>query len=142
MGKLTYVIAGTAVLFSPVVAVAEGTSRDIEVVEPPRPDYPAKAGAYGLTGICEVRFSVDVHGNSTSIQAACSHPLFCAPAKSSVARAKFRPKLEEGVPVRRNNIIYPLEFGSYWIDSETGETIATTPPDGLVIIPCDERAVS
>ena len=140
-----YRILLSALLLSSGVLAAtadDGASRDVVVVKPPVPEYPSIPSWLGLAAICEVRFAVDEQGLAFSLTAECSNPMFCNEAKRSVSRAKFLPKLVDGVPQVRTNIVYPLQFGGAYIDEETGEEIVTPPPPDLPIVPCDDIAVS
>ncbi|MGE6696062.1 energy transducer TonB [Hyphomonas sp. NPDC076900] len=83
---------------------------EAEPLRPPQPVFPIMAGILGLSGYCEVRFSIDPSGRVTEIQPSCSHPVFCASATAAMEAVRFKPKRENGKLVPRRNIIYPLHY--------------------------------
>ncbi|MEE2920777.1 MAG: hypothetical protein VYC38_03360 [Pseudomonadota bacterium] len=95
----------------------EGTddvpSNDVEVVQPPTPEYPGIAAFAGLEGYCEVEFSLFDYGNTLSIEGlSCSHLIFCKSASDGMKAARFRITDVPGAPFpgARDSIVYPVEF--------------------------------
>lgn len=95
---------------APAMAQANLPDEDVQPLGPPQPVYPLMAGILGLSGYCEVRFSVDQSGRVTEIQPSCSHPVFCASAAAAVEAVRFKPKRKDGKLVPRRNIVYPLHY--------------------------------
>lgn len=86
---------------------------------------------------------VDTEGQVYNIQASCTHPLFCSESKRAISRVIFAPKIIDGEPQIRENVVYPLEYRlSSW--SEEKQDYVTDPdlPETIRIEPCDEVPVS
>lgn len=83
---------------------------DARPIREPVATYPWRALQNGLEGNCSVQFNVDVRGQPYNLQADCTHAIFRAEAIRAVSKTEFVPKLENGRPVERKNVIYPLEF--------------------------------
>lgn len=89
---------------------AESEDRDAQPIMPPRPSYPALAIRAQMPGWCDVRLDVNRQGYPTNIAPWCSHWVFCQSAYDAVASVRFRPKMLNGQPVQRSNVVYPLEY--------------------------------
>ncbi|PKP80045.1 MAG: hypothetical protein CVT79_16925 [Alphaproteobacteria bacterium HGW-Alphaproteobacteria-18] len=106
-----------SVILAGLLAVPPGLAQggdlpdeDAQPLHPPQPVYPMMAGILGLSGYCEVRFSIDVRGKVIEIQPSCTHPVFCASAAAAMEEVRFIPKRKNGKLVPRKNIIYPLYY--------------------------------
>lgn len=95
----------------------EGTddvpSNDVEVVQPPTPEYPGIAAAFRAEGYCEVRFSLYNYGKEMSIDdLSCSSAVFCKAALEGMMAAKFKVTDVPGTntPGARHGIVYPIAF--------------------------------
>lgn len=84
--------------------------RDVQPIQSPAPQYPSRALERGLSGLCEVYFDVDSSGQPYNVQATCSKRIFKIEAEAAVSKAKFAPKIVNGLPVERTNVVYPIEF--------------------------------
>jgi outer membrane biosynthesis protein TonB len=89
---------------------AESEDRDAQPIRPPRPVYPALAARAAMPGWCDVRFNVNQDGYPSNIKPFCSHWVFCQSAYDAVSAVTFRPKMLNGRPVPRANVVYPLEY--------------------------------
>jgi outer membrane biosynthesis protein TonB len=89
---------------------AESEDRDAQPIKAPRPSYPALAIRAQMPGWCDVRFDVNRQGYPTNIAPWCSHWVFCQSAYDAVASVRFQPKMLNGQPVPRSNVVYPLEY--------------------------------
>lgn len=76
----------------------------------PQPDYPDRALRQGVSGTCEVRFSLMSTGIPFDVVATCSDRVFEGEARRSVERARFVPEVREGEQVESHGLVYPLEF--------------------------------
>ena len=86
---------------------------DVEEIRPPQPDFPALASWLGLSGSCEVVFSVYDYGDTVIVDSArCSSVVFCKAAIQSIRDAELRviDAADTNKPGIRSNIVYPLEF--------------------------------
>lgn len=83
---------------------------EAQPLRPPTPSYPIEAAERGLPGHCDVQFDVDEHGVPENILPRCTHPSFCESARTAMRDVRFRPRLENGVPVARPNVVYPLTY--------------------------------
>lgn len=104
-----------ALLALPFMAVAEPDfpTNKTEVLEPPQPVFPMVAAMLGVSGYCEVRFSVRDYGSTVKIEdAACTMPIFCDAAIDAIQKTKLKITDVEGAkyPGRRDNIMYPMNF--------------------------------
>jgi protein TonB len=75
-----------------------------ELISQPEPRYPQIAERMGLEGRVLLRFVIDTTGrvDKASIEIVeASEEQFTRPARESVARARFRPALMSGSPVRQ-----------------------------------------
>ena len=79
-------------------------------VRPPVLSYPSIMAAQGMSGTCDVRFSLSTRGLPFDIVAKCSHPGFEKEARRAVSRTEFLPTIQDGEPVESHNLVYPLEF--------------------------------
>jgi len=61
-------------------------------------------------GECDMSFSVDISGKPTNIFAACSDPLFIAPATETVGAWSYAPATLNGDAVQQNDIIVKIKF--------------------------------
>ena len=84
--------------------------RDARPIRPPRRKYPTRALEKGVEGTCDVAFDVDTRGKPYNIVATCSSSLFKREAERSVSTAEFSPKVQNGQPVERRGVVYPMEF--------------------------------
>jgi len=100
----------------------------------PRPVYPRMAAFFGMSGHCEVRFSVDEEGYTFNLFPSCTDYIFCFAAKRAINEVRFTPEYENGRPQVRTNIVYPLDFV---VDGRTSESI-----DRSRMKPCRKRAIS
>ncbi len=78
-----------------------GETRDVRVVTPPRPSYPAAGVRSRENGWVEVEFTVGVNGEVQNVHVIDSNParVFDREAVRAVQQAKFDPKLDRGEPV-------------------------------------------
>lgn len=94
----------------PTIGPVMISSRDYQVVRPPLPVYPRRAAERGISGTCNVAFSIDPRGKPFRVSAACSDPVFVSEAESSVSKAEFAPQLVDGQFVTVTGLEYPLNF--------------------------------
>jgi len=85
----------------PVPAAPKGESRDVRVLTPPRPKYPAAAARNRQSGWVEVEFTVAASGEVQNAHVVASQParVFDREAVRAVESAKFDPKLVNGEAV-------------------------------------------
>lgn len=74
------------------------------------PFYPMIALERGLEGKCEVRFNIDILGEPYEASPVCTDPIFYDAALDAVLATRWTPKHENGMPVRRTNLVLPLTF--------------------------------
>jgi len=81
------------------------SDRDAQPLVRIEPQYPMRAQERGLSGTCGVRFDVTADGTPTNIRIlTCSSSLFERAVERAVERWRYRPKVENGVPVSRVNV--------------------------------------
>lgn len=83
---------------------------------PISPSYPVEAAQRGLCGEVLVQFDVNELGQPVNVAVLeSSHRAFNRSAKQAVARARYKPSIEGGVPVmvmaKQEKITYVLEDG-------------------------------
>lgn len=78
-----------------------GESRDVRMVSPPRPQYPAAAARARQSGWVEVEFVVTADGAVQDAQVVASNPgrVFDREAVRAIEQAKFEPRLDRGQAV-------------------------------------------
>jgi len=76
-----------------------------EAISLPQPVYPAPAKALRLSGDVTVQVTIDEEGNVISAVATSGHPLLKQAAVDAARRAKFKPTLLSGQPVKVTGII-------------------------------------
>ncbi|MEL6414323.1 MAG: energy transducer TonB [Pseudomonadota bacterium] len=84
--------------------------RRIQPLTPPTPVYPDSAAKRGMTGACDVHFSVSPKGDPFNIAAKCSDRVFKRAAEKAVSKVKFAPKIHDGLPVTVTGAVYPIVF--------------------------------
>jgi protein TonB len=86
---------------APPPPVAQGETRDVEVITPLAPSYPPQAARQRREGWVEVEFTVNADGSVSNAKVSSSDPprVFDREAIRAVQNAKFNPRLENGVPV-------------------------------------------
>ncbi len=117
----------------PVLA-QELPPEDAQPLTLPRPNYPAMASFFWMSGYCEVRFAVDQEGYAFNLYPRCTDYIFCYEAKRSVSEATFKPKYMNGRPQIRDNVVYPLSFV---MEGQSPDSI-----DESRLKPCRKHAVS
>ena len=105
----------------PVQTVAVATSREdrsvpklvsaVEYLREPEPRYPSQSRRLREEGLVVLRVVIDERGNACSIEVETSsgHARLDVAAREAVARAAFRPYVEDGSP-RRAQVLIPIEF--------------------------------
>jgi protein TonB len=83
----------------------------VEYVREPAPRYPPQSRRLGEQGMVVLRVVIDERGNACSIEVESSSGFvrLDAAAREAVARAAFRPYVEDGAP-RRAQVLIPIEF--------------------------------
>lgn len=95
----------------PTMTPVRITDREVAIpVRVPMPDYPERALRSGLEGECEVVFSIDAAGRPFGAQANCSHQVFERSSQIAVERALFATKVNNGVPIGQDGLVYPIQF--------------------------------
>jgi len=85
----------------PAPASAGGETRDVAITSPPVPVYPISAARNRQEGWVEVEFTVGADGTVENPHVTASQPsrVFDREAIAAVQRAKFEPKVQNGVAV-------------------------------------------
>lgn len=83
----------------------------VEYLREPSPRYPAQSRRLREQGLVVLRVLIDERGEACSIQVETSsgHARLDRAAQEAVARAAFRPYMEDGLP-RRAVVLIPIEF--------------------------------
>lgn len=76
----------------------------------PLPVYPDAALRKGLSGQCDVYFSIDAAGRPFNVDAECSDPVFERSSESAVRKVQFAAKVVDGRPVGQDNLVYPFVY--------------------------------
>lgn len=88
----------------------EVVERDAQPLSPPVPTYPGTAATAGREGLCYALMDVSQSGTPEEILTACSSPEFNAPTFNAVSNVRFSTKTVNGRPVRRLNVVYPIQY--------------------------------
>ncbi len=92
----------------PIKPVPKIVNKDVingSAISLPKPPYPPEAKAVGASGAVHVQVTIDEDGNVISATAVSGHPLLRQAAANAARKAKFRPTLLAGVPVKVSGII-------------------------------------
>lgn len=83
----------------------------VEYLREPSPRYPAQSRKLREQGMVVLRVVIDERGVACNIdvQSSSGHARLDDAAKDAVARAAFRPYIEDGLP-RRALVLIPIEF--------------------------------
>lgn len=85
--------------------------QDAELATAVQPEWPFDVVPPARAN-CQVRFNVSELGRPFNIRALCDDDRFLKSAEDALGRAEFVPKLVNGLPVVRYNILQPLEYRS------------------------------
>ena len=101
----------TAALSSQADRGAPKLISTVEYVREPSPRYPSQSRKLREQGLVMLRVLIDEKGNACSIEIETSsgHARLDHAAREAVARAAFRPYVEDGEP-RRAVVLIPIEF--------------------------------
>lgn len=107
------VIASYLFLSGAAIAAPDEPLNSVEVLQPPRPEYPGPAAFFGVQGVCEVRFALLDYGVFIDVQnVACSNLIFCKSSTDAVRGSRFKvidvPSTPH--PGERHNIVYPINY--------------------------------
>lgn len=83
----------------------------VEYIRQPQPRYPPQSRRLREQGTVVLRVIIDEHGRACDIgiETSSGHERLDRAAKEAVARAEFRPYVEDGSP-RRALVFIPIEF--------------------------------
>lgn len=96
-----------AMLIFSTPSVADNT----QPIAPPTVYYPQDMASQGISGECRAKFNVSKSGEvETGFDVICTTPGFENAVRSAVETLKFEPKLIDGEPVRREGVVYPINF--------------------------------
>jgi protein TonB len=95
----------------PVSDAAPKLISQVEYVQEPAPRYPSQSRRLREQGLVVLRVEIDEGGRACDIQIESSsgHARLDEAAREAVARAVFRPYVEDGAP-RRALVLIPIEF--------------------------------
>ncbi|MCF6328872.1 MAG: energy transducer TonB [Henriciella sp.] len=85
-------------------------NREARPIRAPIVTYPEAAARKGIQGTCDVRMDVTPQGRPYNVVATCTSQVFVKEAERAVSRVEFLPKISNGEALRRQNVIYPLDF--------------------------------
>ena len=135
-------VLSAALVATAGIAAATPEDRDAQPINPPVPSYPLEAAMMDLPGACFVRFDVDVEGLPVNITATCTDEIFCSESKRAISRVFFAPKIVDGEPVMRTDVVYPLEYQLEVWDSELQRNVPKAVKADAEQLPCEPVAVS
>jgi len=64
----------------------------------------------GITGECKATLDVSREGLPINVTADCTHPGFIEVTIASAKTLRFEPKIQDGKPVIRQGVVYPIAF--------------------------------
>ncbi|MXZ27074.1 MAG: energy transducer TonB [Gammaproteobacteria bacterium] len=103
-------VTGPAVFVTPPPTVVDtGTGStlgtlvfdgDLVPLVPPNPIYPQSALRRGLEGYCDLEFSITELGTTTDVRVIyCTSSLFERASIRAMQKAKYKPRVNDGVPI-------------------------------------------
>ncbi|MGX6647396.1 TonB family protein [Maricaulaceae bacterium MS644] len=92
--------------------IEDENNRDARPLRRPSPSYPSRMESARVQGITLVQFDIDEHGRTQDIEVLFSapHPDFGESAVRSVERWRYEPKLVDGSPVVREDVMTEFTF--------------------------------
>lgn len=103
------IFAGIAAL-----ALTAGPSmadKDAQPIKPPAPAYPIDLASQGIGANCTAKFDVSAAGYvEIPVEVDCTHPGFVESVRNAVLALSFAPKMVDGKPVKRTNVVYPISY--------------------------------
>ena len=92
--------------------LAAGSDGDIMPLVRVAPQYPRRALSRGLEGWVEVEFTIDKLGLVVNPTVASAEPpgIFNRAALKAIKKWKYKPKIEDGVPVERQGVRTVITF--------------------------------
>ncbi|MEQ8558573.1 MAG: energy transducer TonB [Henriciella sp.] len=105
--------AATAALGTALVLALPSAADDsnVQPIKPPVPQYPIELAQQGISSKCKATFDVSKEGFvETGIEVECAHPGFVEATRTAIETLRFEPKMEDGQPVRRTGVVYPIEY--------------------------------
>ncbi|MEQ8405589.1 MAG: energy transducer TonB [Oceanicaulis sp.] len=92
--------------------VEDENNREAEPIRRDPPFYPRRMARYGVQGIALVQFDVDEAGRTDDIELifAAPHGDFGEAGVEAVADWRYRPRIENGVAVRREDVVTQLFY--------------------------------
>lgn len=136
------ILSGAVALFVGLAAATPTDDGDAQPIRPPVPSYPMEAAMLDLSGACDVRFDVDVEGLPVNIRAACTDAIFCSESERAISRALFEPKIVDGEPTMRTDVVYPLEYRLETCYPALEQSVSKAVEDDAELLPCEPVAVS
>lgn len=94
------------------VALTAGSDRDVLPLVRIAPDYPPRAVSRGIEGWVKVQFTISAIGTVKDAKVIAADPpgMFDDAALKSIARWRYNPKVEGGVPVERVGVQTVIRF--------------------------------
>ena len=96
--------------FTVLETIVVAPEKTVTPITPPNVVYPPRMADKRIEGTCDVRFDVSARGDPYNIKPDCTHSGFERSAKRAVASSRFSPKVSNGKPVERRNVVYPIEY--------------------------------
>ncbi len=97
---------------SPRSGMSTGPDMDAVPLVRVNPLYPARAQARGVEGWVHLRFTVGPDGTTSDVEVIASEPkgYFERAAQDAVRKYKYKPRIENGVPVARPGVEIVVSF--------------------------------
>ena len=127
--KTTGGLSGTLAAVTAMVALSSGPSfadRDAQPIDLPKPVYPSELIEQNVSAQCDNYFDVSPEGYVINLEVKCGHPGFIDSSRNAVAALRFEPKIENGVAIVREGVVYPLV---YLMTDDAGNEIAPLLPE-------------
>lgn len=92
--------------------VEDENNREARPVQRRSPEYPQRAAMAGIEGVVLAVFDVTETGRTDNIRIAAAAPagLFEEVCERAIARWRYEPRIENGVPVRREGVVTYFDF--------------------------------
>lgn len=109
---LPMVDTGSQLAEATSLGAGSGSDRDIVPLVRVDPDYPPRARQQGIEGYVDVEFTISPAGTVQDPQVIGAQPpqVFDRAALAAIARWRYNPKIENGVPVARAGVQVRLRF--------------------------------
>jgi hypothetical protein len=108
----TLAALGTSIAAAVMFTATPGIAEDLDAapINAPLVTYPTDLAEQGISAECKAILDVSSEGLPINVTAECTHPGFVEVTIASAKTLRFDPKIQDGKPVKRTGVVYPIVF--------------------------------